>query len=174
MGLLTPSSLLILGVAVPGLLYLLYLWALPKPIPGIPYHKESAKRILGDIPRIEAIRATGDTPRRLFCELTKELNSPVAQAFLGPFSKPFVIISDFREAQDLQLRNPKALDRGWTNRQMWGGLIPGHFIGIESHDERFKDTKALAKDLMTPAFLNQVSYQQPEHPRTRVRGRDKE
>lgn len=154
---LTPTSLLIIGAVSSALLCILYLWALPKPLPGIPYDKDSVRRILGDIPRLEALGRAGDAPRKLWCQAAAELGSPIAQVFLGPFNKPAVVISDFREAQDLQLRNAKSLGRGWLNRQLWNGLVPGHFIAMEDHDERFKDTKGLGKDLMTPNFLNQVS-----------------
>lgn len=154
---LTPSSLLLLGAAFSAVFYGLYLWLLPKPIPGIPYYKESARRILGDIPHMQALRNAGDTPRKFWIRMGTELGSPVTQMFLGPFAKPLVVLSDFREAQDLQVRNPKALARGKFNRELWKGLVPEHFIGMEEHDERFKDTKNLAKDLMTPSFLHQVS-----------------
>lgn len=154
---LTPISLLLIGAVTSGLLYALYLWALPKPLPGIPYDKTSASRILGDIPRLEALRSAGDTPRKFWCTAAAELGSPISQVFLGPFNKPAVIVSDFREAQDLQLRNAKLLSRGWLNRQLWDGLIPEHFIAMEDHDARYKDTRGLGKDLMTPNFLNQVS-----------------
>lgn len=156
-GSLTPTSLLLIGAAVSALLHILYLQMLPKPLPGIPYHKDSARRILGDIPRLEALRHAGDTTRKFWPSVTTDLKSPVAQVFLGPFNKAAVVLSDFREAQDIQLRNPKALVRGWMNNQLWQGLIPEHFIAMEDHDVRFKDTKSLGKDLMTPRFLNEVS-----------------
>lgn len=35
------------GIAI--LLYFCYRWALPRPIPGIPYNKEATKSIFGDI-----------------------------------------------------------------------------------------------------------------------------
>lgn len=34
------------------LLYLFYCRSLPKPLPGIPYNKHAASRVLGDIPEM--------------------------------------------------------------------------------------------------------------------------
>jgi hypothetical protein len=67
-------------------------------------------------------------------------------------NKPIVIVSDYREVQDIQLRSSKNLARGWFNNSLWRGLIPEHFIAMENHDAEYKDSKAQEKDLMTPSF----------------------
>lgn len=153
---LTPTALVI-GIVVSSLFYLTYLLLLPKPIPGIPYDKESAKRILGDIPRLQALSKAGDAPRKLWTTAAPDLRSPIAQVFLGPINKPIVIVSDYREINDLQLRNAKALARGWFNQGLWRGLIPEHFIAMENYDAGYKEAKSLGKDLMVPKFLHEVS-----------------
>lgn len=152
---LTPTALIIASVTS-ILFYITYLWLLPKPIPGIPYNKDSAKRILGDIPRLNALAEAGDAPRMLWTIAAPELRSPIAQVFLGPTNKPIVIVSDYREINDLQLRSAKALARGWFNQGLWRGLIPEHFIAMENYDAGYKDAKGLGKDLMTPKFLHEV------------------
>lgn len=151
-----PTPVLVVGV-IGAALYGLYLWLLPKPLPGIPYDEVSAKRILGDIPSMDKFGRSGDTPRRFFTRAAGELSAPLIQIFLGPFNKPALVISDFREAQDLQVRHAKVLNRGKMNREIWNGLIPGHFIAMEDDDERYKGARELARDLMTPSFINQVN-----------------
>jgi hypothetical protein len=42
---------LVLGVLLVGL-YAAYRAALPKPIPGIPYNKDAAHKLLGDVPEM--------------------------------------------------------------------------------------------------------------------------
>ena len=89
--------------------YLLYRAALPKPIPGIPYNEAAAKHILGDAPGLlEAITKTGTMLDWIIHQLVKR-NEPVMQLFLRPLGKPFVIISDFRETQDICVRRSKYL-----------------------------------------------------------------
>lgn len=154
------TSIVIFGAMV-ALVYTVYLMAFPKPIPGIPYNKQSAKRLLGDIPEFGALQNAGYTARQFWSDLAMTHKSPITQCFLGPFTKPSVVISDFREAQDLMVRRGKDLGRGRLNREAWYGIIPEHFIGMENHDKRFKDTKGLLKDLMTPSFLHEVSFNEP-------------
>lgn len=42
------TSLIIFG-GIATWLYLCYRWALPRPLPGIPYNKEATKSIFGDM-----------------------------------------------------------------------------------------------------------------------------
>lgn len=89
--------------------YYLYRAALPKPIPGIPYNEAAANHILGDAPGLlEAITKTGTMLDWIIHQLVKR-NEPVMQLFLRPLGKPFVIISDFRETQDICVRRSRYL-----------------------------------------------------------------
>lgn len=157
MGGCVSTSLVVVGVVV-ALVYFVYRLALPKPIPGIPYNEKSSKRLLGDLHEFMALQNAGFTPRRFWTDLAVAKQSPITQYFLGPFSKPAVVISDFREAQDLMVRRGKDLGRGTMNRDAWAGVVPEHFIGMENHDKRIKETKGLLNDLMTPKFLHEVSF----------------
>ncbi|KAF1952762.1 putative cytochrome P450 [Byssothecium circinans] len=130
--------------------------ALPKPIPGIPYNVESSRRRLGDAPHLLAIKKSGRRVRQFWYDLARRHDRPVIQFFM-PFSKPCVVVWDFREAQDLLVRRSKELDRGWMNNDMWQGALPHHFIAMDTRDPRFVEAKAVQKDLMTPSFLYSVS-----------------
>lgn len=79
----------IILVAVTGVLtacYFLYTIALPKSLPGIPYKKESAERLMGDIPDMLADIAR-DKNINLWWRDSVSFSSPISQMFLdGPFS----------------------------------------------------------------------------------------
>jgi hypothetical protein len=101
------STLALYSAIVLAVGYFLYRAALPKPIPGIPHNEESAKRILGDSSAaIEAQIKTGDTVGWILSELMRH-NAPVIQLFLRPLGRPFVVISDFRETQDICVRRTR-------------------------------------------------------------------
>ena len=85
------------------------------------------------------------------------LNSPIVQLFLRPFQKPWVIITDFRESQDILLRRTREFDRSDFLGDVFVGLVPEFHISKKSTDEKFKSNRNLIKDLMTPAFLHEES-----------------
>ncbi|RYP41638.1 hypothetical protein DL767_000843 [Monosporascus sp. MG133] len=152
----TPSSILLVG-AVLATVYAVYRRALPKPIPGIPYVEESAKRLFGDLPRFAELQKAGRKPSELYVETVRLTQSPISQVFFMPFETPMVILSDFREEQDLVTTRSKDLERGAVNNGTFGGVLPEHFISMSTSDPRFKVTRGLSNDLMTPRFLNEVS-----------------
>ena len=106
------STLSIIGVLILIAAYILYRAALPRPIPGIPYNKTSARRIFGDVPEFLAYQAeTSGTLSQWIAQQATEFESPVFQLFLRPFGKPWVVTSDFREAQDVMVRRAREFDR---------------------------------------------------------------
>ncbi|KAK6853116.1 cytochrome P450 [Apiospora arundinis] len=149
------ASAAIIGVL--SVLYLAYQWALPKPLPGIPYNQDAVKTILGDAVEIQRIKKEGGRPRAWFNLQPERHNSPLVQAFLAPLSKPVLILSDFRESQDILLRRAKEFDRGPRHVDNFSGLVPWHHIAMKTSDPQFKANRELVKDLMTPHFLNTVS-----------------
>lgn len=143
-------------------LHALYIRLLPKPIPGIPHHEDSAKSILGDAAYFIELERTGQYWTKFFFNLVSTCKSPIAQYFPGPFSRSHVVIADYREAQDLMSKRSRELGRGYTNNETWKGVVPDHFIAMETFHPSFKDTKFLTKDLMAPTFLHGVrEYQLP-------------
>jgi hypothetical protein len=106
------STLALYSAVVLALVYYLYRSALPKPITGIPYNKSAANSILGDAPSaIATQKSTGDMCGWFTDQLIQH-NTPIAQIFMRPFGKPFVLISDFRETQDICVRRTRLL---WPN-----------------------------------------------------------
>ena len=125
---------------------------LPKPIPGIPYNKHSAQQIWGDTAEM-----TRDLRVRFWMrDQFARHNSPIVQIFVHPFSKPWVLLADFREAQDIMMRRTKEFDKSKRTVDSFMGVLGDSFISMKSWDHRFKHNKELVKDLMNPAFLNEV------------------
>lgn len=98
------AAVLILGYAA-------YRAALPRPIPGIPYHEKSAKSVLGDVPRMLRHKQKFGTVYDWTTSQGAEFKSPIYQLFLNPFTKPAVFVTDPREAHDVLLRRAKEFDR---------------------------------------------------------------
>jgi hypothetical protein len=135
--------------------YLLYLWLLPKPISGIPYNEQARRHILGDIPSLinELKKPQEDFKTWLLVQL-QNLNSPIVQVFIRPLQQPVVVLSDFRESQDILMRR-KEFDRADSTAEAFRGLIPHHHIR-QSTNAIWKAQRRLLQDLMSPAFLHDV------------------
>jgi hypothetical protein len=83
-------------------------------------------------------------------------NSPIVQLFIRPLGKPYVLVSDFREAQDILIRRTKEFDRSNRSIAAFRGLVGDSHIAMRSTDHRFRTSKELVKDLMSTTFLNEV------------------
>ena len=141
-----------------GLFLLLmgYRWLLPNPIPGISYNHDAARNLFGDLPAWnDYTKKTGERLSWLPLQ-SKKLNSPIIQIFVNPFNKPWVIITDFRESQDILLRRTKEFDRSDLLGNLFKGVGPDHHISMKTTNPQFKVHRKLIQHLMTPAFLNQV------------------
>ncbi|KAI1176834.1 cytochrome P450 [Nemania sp. FL0916] len=141
-------------------LYFFYRWALPKPIPGIPYDKDARNNLFGNLPEIVSRLQSTRRIRTFFTEHPQRHQSALTQIWLGPLQKPSLILADFRESQDILLRRNSEFDRGSWYTDAFGGVLPSHHIAMLSTDPRFKGNRELVKDLMTPNFLHEVSAPQ--------------
>ena len=135
-----------------GLLTCVYFAALPRPLPGIPYNKNSSNRLFGDLPDIRQSQYR----RQWIWSQPRKHGAPISQAFLFPFRRPTVIISDYRTAVDICSRRTKEFDRGTRNRECVGLTAPNFHFTMESCDPRFRYQRELLRDLMTPWFLKGV------------------
>ncbi|KAL2759154.1 hypothetical protein ACRALDRAFT_2100631 [Sodiomyces alcalophilus JCM 7366] len=136
-------------------LYALYRALLPKRLPGIPYNESAARSILGDIPSMMRAVKT-DSSASWFIAQARHHNAPVSQLLLPFGAKPFVLLSDFREAQDLLLRQPKLWDRSDFSIALLSGMVPHHHINLKT-GPAWKAHRRLLQDLMTPTFLHDVA-----------------
>ena len=137
-------------------LYICWRLALPKPLPGIPYNPEAVRSVFGDIsPMIKHIKDT----QELYSWMTSQnvkLNSPIVQLFTSPMGKPWVVISDFREAQDVLTRRTKEFDKSEWFAKVSGGVMPESHIFMPTN-ESFKRHRRWIQGVMTPRFLSDVA-----------------
>ncbi|KAJ0270746.1 hypothetical protein COL940_011480 [Colletotrichum noveboracense] len=87
----------------------------------------------------------------------EKLQSPIIQLWLAPFSRPIVVLSDFREAEDITMRRTKELDRSDSLEHIFGPLFPQYHMLIKSQDPLYKRQRRWLQDLMTPGFLHNVA-----------------
>lgn len=136
--------------------YLLYQWALPKPIPGIPYNADSARNIMGDIPGLLKELSGPNKSFMYFArQQVRKHNSPIIQLFVRPLGKPMVVLSDFRESQDILMRR-KEFDRSNFTEDLFRGVAPEHHI-MKPTNSVWKAHRRLLQDLMSPPFLHSVA-----------------
>lgn len=130
--------------------YRLYEWLLPKPIPGIAYNSEAAGSLLGDVPAmIKDVAVTGEF--RVWCaKQVIKMNSPICQIFIRPFSKPWILVADFRESKDILTRRREFDKSSFISDGM---ACMGYFHGIFATGDDFKSNRQLIQDLMTTSFL---------------------
>lgn len=111
----------LLAVAVVYGFYNLYKAALPKPVPGIPCDDVSRNRLMGDLP--DAMKWMRDRKEfwSFMQERCRQLNSPIVQVWMQPLGKPFIVISDYLESQDIMVRRtPQQFDRSaWLGDMFW-------------------------------------------------------
>ncbi|KAK3320378.1 cytochrome P450 [Cercophora scortea] len=136
-----------------AVLYIAYQRLLPQPFPGIPYNKQSARSPLGDAPDMfREVRRTRELNVWLAKQVEK-LQAPLVQVFVQPFSKPWLLVANSVEGQDILMRRPE-FDRS--------DLITDGMRVLDGFHARFKTgnltrtNKAWLQDLMTPSFLNNI------------------
>ncbi|UNI17558.1 hypothetical protein JDV02_003890 [Purpureocillium takamizusanense] len=130
-----------------------YRAALPRPLPGIPYNAAAARRVLGDLGAMRSARYR----RQWIWSQPREHGAPLSQAFLFPFRRPAVIVSDYRTAVDICARRAREFDRGSRNRECVGLTAPAFHFTMESRDPRFRLHREILRDLMSPWFLQEVA-----------------
>ncbi|KAH7142623.1 cytochrome P450 monooxygenase [Dactylonectria estremocensis] len=156
----TACSSTTLYTALSGLvfvvLYAIYQSVLPRPILGIPHNKSALSSPFGDGPAMtKFFLETGEVSLWL-SEQIKKHKSPIFQAFIRPLSKPWVVIADFQETQDICLRRTREFDRSPYWADIFAGPAPLGHIHFPSNS-MWKGHRRLLQDLMLPAFLNNVA-----------------
>lgn len=150
---------LILLTTVCAAIYLFYLWLLPKPIPGIPYNPEATQSIFGDVPSMLRHLKTSKTISDWILGHHKRHNSPIIQMWSSLFQRQWVVIDDFREAQDILMRRTKEFDKPDVIGDIFWGVTPQFHANHVTNDAWRAQRKSVS-DLMTPAFLNAVAAPQ--------------
>lgn len=135
----------------------LYYMALPRVIPGVPFHESSSRSIKGDIPAfVEHTTRTSET-FTFFTRQCEILKAPLVQVFLLPFSKyPMLVLSDHREIEDILTRRTREFDRSSYTTLLFESLIPHATISMASH-KMFKSQRSAWAPTMSPGFINHVA-----------------
>ncbi|KAK4495474.1 hypothetical protein PRZ48_013805 [Zasmidium cellare] len=152
---LTPTLLLLLALLL-LLLALLIHHALPTPIPGIPHNPSAPRTLLGDLPSL----ISSNLPVTDWAlQQTHAHRSPIVQMFVKPFSKPKVIIADYREALDIVVRRNREFDRADDLIDALACQAPLFHINLKTQDPRgaWKRHRRLVRDLMLRPFLERVA-----------------
>ncbi|KAI1300643.1 cytochrome P450 [Xylaria venustula] len=122
-------SLTTILLSVALALYAGYKWALPKPLPGIPYNVEG----------------------------TKNTYPPISQT-VHPLGGPLITVRDWRTARDVFLHRSREFDRSGMMIIFTDGLLDHHHFVLKAGAE-WKLRRRLIHDTMSPSFLkNQVSH----------------
>lgn len=163
LGIFLPDNVIAtVATVITALLTFLYCASIRRPIPGVPYTKKSRWNPFGDA--VDFVQYTKNTGEgfRWFATKAAALNSPIFQVFLGPFSKPVVVLADIQELIDMSSRRTKEFDRGGFLSGWVGILFPEGTISMPSHD-KFKDQRNIWSSTMTSQFLNSVSAKTIHH-----------
>ncbi|KAL7625212.1 hypothetical protein AAE478_004427 [Parahypoxylon ruwenzoriense] len=150
----TPLTILMLFALVLALLISL---AIPPRLPGIPHNKGFITWFLGDIPSLVAHTRVKNEIYTWLSAQNVRLNSPIVQVSVRPFTKPWVIVTDFREAQDVLTRRTKTFDRAHFITEVFSTLIPHGMITMKSDDPSIQTNKMLVRGFMSPTTLNEVT-----------------
>ncbi|KAF5718751.1 TRI13-cytochrome P450 [Fusarium mundagurra] len=148
------STRILLGcLLLAGIVYTLYRSMLPRPLADIPYNVSATNRILGDLPDVKAFGSLTDW----LATQAIQHQSPLFQAFIRPFGKPWVVVADHYEAAEICTHRVKEFDRGTSSTAIFNCVVPGAHITLTSSDPQFRKNKELVRNLMTPSFLSEVS-----------------
>ncbi|KAJ0348973.1 hypothetical protein KNSL1_005016 [Colletotrichum chrysophilum] len=112
---------------------------------------------MGDIPALLDSQKQDISLWKWVSSQCEKLQSPIIQLWLAPFSRPIVVLSDFREAEDITMRRTKELDRSDSLEHIFGPLFPQFHMLIKSQDPLYKRQRRWLQDLMTPGFLHNVA-----------------
>ncbi|TQV92216.1 cytochrome P450 monooxygenase [Cordyceps javanica] len=141
----------LVGIA---LLYALRQRLLPRALPGIPHNAAATRSLLGDVMAIQ--REMPDNISEWVVRQGARHGSPVYQVFLVPFARPFVVVSDFREAQDILARRAREFDRSDLAIALLRGEMPGFHACLKT-GPAWAARRRLLHDVMSPAFLHGVA-----------------
>ncbi|KAI9147133.1 Cytochrome P450 monooxygenase TRI13 [Paramyrothecium foliicola] len=91
--------------------------------------------------------------RSWFLEQAHRHNSAITQTFLGPFTKPAVLISDYCEVNDILTHHDAVDCKRGRKAGVFHGLLSHALPAMETFDPHFKACRDLVRDLMAPSFL---------------------
>lgn len=103
------------------------------------------------------MRLTGNNAQCWLTSLTERHQSPIVQAFVKPLARPWVVVTDPFESQDILLRRGREFDRGTFFGDVISGVLPEQHTQFLTADPRFRRSRTLINHLMAPTFITEVS-----------------
>jgi cytochrome P450 len=137
-------------------IYQFYLFALPKPISGIPHREASARSLLGDVPVVLSGLSRKPELRVSFNERARSLGARIVQIFPGPLTPPIVLLDDAREALDIMLYRSRDFDRTPMVGIFLSWVIPNHH-SIFPSGPKWRNQRKLIQTMMTDQYLDNVA-----------------
>ncbi|KAM0327597.1 hypothetical protein ACHAQA_005890 [Verticillium albo-atrum] len=131
------------------LLLPLTVYLLQRPLPDIP--RTPWASLITDIPAL--IRSP--TGLSYLTSLPSIHQNPLCQVSLKPFSQPYLLLTDYREAHDILLRR-REWDRSDYSISLLGGIAPRHHINLK-HGPAWSAHRRILADTMSPGFLHDVA-----------------
>lgn len=105
-------DVVLIVVVTPIIAYGLYLYLLPKPLSNIPYDRDAARSLLGDLPALA--RHGGEAPMEwMINRAVRQFPAALSQVFFSPFGRSSLLLTDFHECNNILLRK-KEWDRFLT------------------------------------------------------------
>ena len=138
------------------LMFQIYRLAYPRPYLNIPYHCASSKRLWGDVPDLLRSVKTSQDPAGFLFQQCRNLNSPVVQLFLKPFTKPAIFVDDVREVKDILSTRTREFDRSPKSQRTFRPLLP-HCSLVKATGADFKGQRRLWEGLIGTSFLRRVA-----------------
>lgn len=101
----------------------------PKPYSGIPYNKNSASRISGDIPDlISLLQAPNEFSDPLLNVTTQKLGTPIAQFLFPSILNPLIVLEDAIEVEYILMRRNKEFEVAPMAIEMYGPMFPNALV----------------------------------------------
>ncbi|CAH0051881.1 unnamed protein product [Clonostachys solani] len=147
----------VVGLSLAASIAIIRWWLLPKPYPYIPYNKQSASRITGDIPDlVPVMKECNQVSHSMFTITTRKLGTPIAQLLFPNIRRPFVILEDPREIEDILLRRGKEFDRAATPSAIFQPMFPQATVA-QFTTPKLKAQKRLWADVTSAEFLHKAA-----------------
>lgn len=151
---LSPTATLVV-LALIGCLYLLSRAALPNPLPGIPFVPGSEKNLLGNLPLALAHAKNAGRFSSYFYKPAEDLRVPLLQLFMRPFGRPWLLLCDGQEAQDLMTRRAHEFEYADFAIDLHRGAWPGTLPALKTND-RWRANRRMLGETATSKYVNTV------------------
>lgn len=147
--------MILIGLALVFCLYLVLRAALPKPLPGIPYVPGSEKNFLGNLPLALAHQKNAGRFSSYFYQPAEHLQVPLLQVFMRPFSRPWLLLCDGREAQDLMTRRAHEFEYADFAIDLHRAAWPETLASLKTN-ERWRANRRMMGETATSMYINTV------------------